>query len=260
LLFLDADTVPQPELLRALCAYAHARQLDMLTMFPFLELGSFWERVILPPFVAIIEATFPIPRLNAPDAQPDEVIANGQCILVERNAYEAIGGHGAVRGEVLEDVRLAQALRRAGYRLGGVDGRAYMRVRMYTNRREVIEGLTKNAVAGFSSAGNRAAWAGLRPYLLGFVPLWLLTGAVAFLLLSGGLVAWVMLVQALVVLLVAWSFWGWHLRQRYALPIGYTLLWQFGLLCYGAIALHSLWRVRSGRGVVWKGRNYVGIS
>jgi glycosyltransferase involved in cell wall biosynthesis len=260
LLFLDADTVAQPHLVSTLLAEAQEKQLEMLTIFPFLELGSFWERVILPPFVAIIQASFPFERLNAPDATPDEVIANGQCILVQRNAYDSIGGHGAVQGEVLEDVRLAQTLRAAGFRIGAVAGMAYLRVRMYTNRREVVEGLTKNAVAGYLSAGNRAAWAGLRQYLLGFAPFWLLMGGVVFLFLHGGVVAWVAFLQALVVMLVALGFWGWHLHQRYTLPVFYALFWQLGLLSYGAIAVHSLWRVRSGRGVVWKGRNYVGIS
>ncbi len=260
LLFLDADTVAHPALLSALLQVQQERQLDMLTIFPFLELLSFWERVILPPFIAIIHATFPFERLNAPDAQPNEVIANGQCILVQRSAYEAIGGHAAVKAEVLEDVRLAQELRTAGYRLGAVEGLQHLRVRMYTNSREVVEGLTKNAVAGFVSGGDRAVWAGLRQYLLALMPGWLLVGGLLLLVFSETILAWVVVAQAIIVLLVALSFWGWYLRRRHALPVFYALLWQFGLLCYGAIAVHSLWRVRSGRGVDWKGRNYVGIS
>ncbi|NJM94014.1 MAG: hypothetical protein HC842_04510 [Cytophagales bacterium] len=57
-----------------------------------------------------------------PDARPDEVLANGQCIFVRRAAYAAAGGHAAVRNEVLEDVRLAQTLRAAGFRIGGGAG------------------------------------------------------------------------------------------------------------------------------------------
>ncbi|NTW97387.1 MAG: glycosyltransferase, partial [Oscillochloris sp.] len=59
LLFLDADTTPAPDLAAALLASASARELDLLTIFPFLELGTFWERVILPPFLALITALFP---------------------------------------------------------------------------------------------------------------------------------------------------------------------------------------------------------
>ncbi|NTV65140.1 MAG: glycosyltransferase, partial [Oscillochloris sp.] len=153
LLFLDADTVPEPDLVTALLASAQARQIDLLTIFPFLELGTFWERVVLPPFLALITALFPFAQMEQPDIRPDQVLANGQCILVRRAIYERIGGHGAVRDEVLEDVRLAQAIRAAGGKVGAAEGMAYLRVRMYTNGQEVVAGLMKNAAAGYRSGG-----------------------------------------------------------------------------------------------------------
>ncbi|HMQ33221.1 MAG TPA: glycosyltransferase, partial [Chloroflexaceae bacterium] len=162
LLFLDADTAPQPALVGALLAHARRRELDLVTIFPFLELGSFWERAVLPPFLALIAELYPFERLERPDARPEEVLANGQCILVRRAAYEAVGGHGAVRDEVLEDVRLAQAIRRAGYRVGGGEGLELLRVRMYTSGREVAAGLTKNAAAGYRSGGWRSFGAAAR--------------------------------------------------------------------------------------------------
>jgi glycosyltransferase involved in cell wall biosynthesis len=258
LLFLDADTVPQPDLLAALVTHTQHYALDMLTVFPFLELGSFWERVLLPPFQAIIRATFPFERINASDARPEEVVANGQCIFVKQSAYWSIGGHEAVHSAVLEDVRLAQALRAAGYRTGAVEGMRYLRVRMYTNGREVFEGLTKNAAAGYTSGGDRSFWVGTRQFFQAFAPLWLLFGGLALLLHFGDLPALAVFLFGLVVLLVALGLWSTLLRQLYALPAAYALLWPFALLCYGVIVLRSIWYVRSGRGVPWKGRNYVG--
>jgi glycosyltransferase involved in cell wall biosynthesis len=258
LLFLDADTVPQPGLLAALVTHTHRHSLDMLTVFPFLELGSFWERVLLPPFQAIIRATFPFERINAPDARPEEVAANGQCIFVARSAYWSIGGHEAVHSAVLEDVRLAQALRAAGCRTGAVEGMRYLRVRMYTNGREVFEGLTKNAAAGYTSGGERSFWVGMQQFFQAFAPLWLLFGGLVLLLRFGDLPALAVFLFGLAVLLAALGLWSTLLRQLYALPTAYALLWPFALLCYGVIVLRSMWYVRSGRGVPWKGRNYVG--
>jgi len=258
LLFLDADTVPQPALVAALVAHAQRQGYDLLTLFPFLELGTFWERVILPPFQTLIQAVFPLARVNAPDVRPEDVMANGQCILVRRAAYEAIGGHAAVRGAVLDDVLLAQAVRRAGFRPGAVMGLDYLRVRMYTNGREVVEGLTKNAVAGFTSGGWRSIVAGARLFSLALVPLCMVGVGGALVALRGDVLAWAILVHGAVLIGVEWYWWVTLLRRLYALPWRYALLWQFGLISYGMIALRSLWSIRSGRGVVWKGRIYAG--
>ncbi len=258
LLFLDADTVPQPELVAAMVAHAERHEFDLLTLFPFLELGTFWERVILPPFQNLIQAVFPFARVNAPDVRPEEVLANGQCILVRRAAYEAIGGHAAVYDAVLDDVLLAQTVRRAGFRTGAVVGLDYLRVRMYTNGREVVEGLTKNAVAGFHSGGVRSLLAGGRLFSLAILPLGMVGVGAALVVLRGDTLAWAILSHGVVLLGVEWYWWGSVLHRLYALPRRYALLWQFGLISYGMIALRSLWSIRSGRGVVWKGRRYAG--
>ncbi len=258
LLFLDADTIPQPALLSRLITYVQQQQLDMLSLFPFLELGSFWERLVMPPFIALIHAIFPFERLNAPDVRPDEVVANGQCILVRRSAYEYIGGHQAVSDEVLEDVRLAQSLRRAGFRTGAAEGHQDLRVRMYTSGHEVFEGLTKNAVAGYRSGGDRSFWAGMRQFMLAFGPFDLLFLGLVLLVFRGDVVAWAIVLHGIAALLVALSFWSWLLHTMYHVPRSYALLWPVGVLCYSIIALHSIWRVQSGRGVIWKGRTYVG--
>lgn len=258
LLFLDADTAPQPELVAALLTHAERRGLDLVTVFPFLELGTFWERAVLPPFLALIAALYPFERFEQPDVRPDEVLANGQCILVRRAAYQAVGGHGAVRDEVLEDVRLAQAIRRAGYRVGGGEALAYLRVRMYTSGREVAAGLTKNAAAGYRSGGARSGWAATRLALMAFGPLWLLGAGLALALGGAGATGWAVAGLGLVTLGVGLGLWGALYRRLYGLSPLYGLVWPLGLLAYLLIALGGMWRVRSGRGVEWKGRRYAG--
>lgn len=258
LIFLDADTIPLPTFVAALVSFVQKQEYDMVTVFPFMELGSFWERFILPPFITLLHAVFPFHRLNAPDVRSDEVMAIGQCICVRRDAYTAIGGHTAVRGEVLDDVMLARALHHAGFRTAAMLGLRDLRVRMYTSGREVVAGLTKNAVAGFKSAGNRVLWQSIRLFGLALLPLVLLAWGVTMLALDRGEWAWVVCVHSLVVYAGASSFWGLLLHRRYALPWNYAVLWPFGLVCYGLITVRSLWKIRNGQGIEWKGRTYVG--
>ncbi|MCX7789385.1 MAG: glycosyltransferase [Chloroflexaceae bacterium] len=258
LLFLDADTVPQPDLVAALLTHARRRNLDLVTIWPFLELGTFWERAMLPPFLAFITTIYPIERFEHPATRPDEVLANGQCIFVRRAAYEAIGGHGAVRNEVLEDVHLAQAIRAAGFRVGGAEGPEYLSTRMYHNGREVAEGLAKHAAAGARNSGARSWQAAVWQLLLAWGPLTLIWVGAALLAGGAGDGAAFVLVAGLLTWVAGLWFWGAMYRRQYRLSPRYALLWPFGLLAYLAVALRGMWRVRSGRGVSWKGRTYAG--
>ncbi len=259
LVFLDADTFAQPDLLGALLHNALCTGRDVVSVFPFLELGSFWERLLLPPFRAMIYAAYPHQRIAAADAQASEVMANGQCILVRQSVYAAIGGHAAVKSDVLEDVWLARHLHDAGAQVAAVQGGALVQVRMYTSGGEVVQGLTKNASAGFRSAGGRAVLAGVRQFALALLPLWLLLLTLFFVVQSG------LQPAALVALLscgVAFALAFWLrtllLFEMYRLPWHYTLLWPLGMAIYGVIVARSAWLVASGHGVLWKGRTYAG--
>lgn len=258
LLFLDADTAAAPTLLGATLAHAQRQQLAMLSVFPLLELGSFWERVIMPPFLGVIMAVFPIERLNNPDLPAEQALANGQCILVRRDAYLAMGGHGTVRDAVLEDVHLAQAMRRSGQRVGVAVGLRHLQVRMYTSLAEIVEGLTKNAVAGARAGGGRSIWAGVRLNLLAFGPLWLLALGVLIRGQGHDVLGLAILAHGVVAGVAALSLWALMMRRMYQLHPATALLWPLGLLCYDLIALRAAWFVWSGRGIVWKGRAYAG--
>lgn len=259
LVFLDADTAAQPKLLLALLEYAHMQGRDVVSVFPFLELGSFWERLLLPPFRAMIYATYPFHRVAADDAHAHEVMANGQCILVRQQCYAAIGGHAAVRAAVLEDVWLARYLHDAGAQVAVVLGCTAVRVRMYTSRSEVFEGLTKNASAGFRSAGWRALLAGTGQFALALLPFWLLLATVIYVAQMGfQLGSLLALLIGLGTVLAALVLRARILHQLYHLPWPYTLLWSVSIIAYSGILARSAWLVASGHGVLWKGRIYAG--
>jgi chlorobactene glucosyltransferase len=254
LLFLDADTAPQPGMIAALLQYATTHRVDLLSLLPLLELRSFWERVIMPSFTGIIQAVFPLDRVNDPRSRL--AMANGQCILVRRDVYMATDGHRAVRDSVLEDVRLAQTIKWAGYRLRLVGGPRLMRVRMYTNFREVAEGLRKNAIAGASAGGIwRTAWGGLRQALLAFAPLTvIIAGGVLAALGSdaGSMIA----LWGGGLLLLTLAYWGYVVRRLNQLHPLWALCFPLGTACYFALSAVALLGILSGRGVSWKGRSY----
>jgi chlorobactene glucosyltransferase len=255
LLFLDADVMPRPELLAALVARAEAHSLDLLTLMPFQQLGSLAERVIMPAFFALLYGLYPLDQVS--DARSSVAFANGPCLLIRREVYFAIGGHQAVRASILEDTELGRIVKAAGYRLEAAAAPDLIAARMYVGWASLAEGLGKNAVAGYRSGGTRSGWVGARLALVAFLPCYLLlAGTVLALARPGSVIGAALLLHGALLAALALVCWGWLARRRYRLAPWWGALFPLGLAIYFWLAARTLLQLRSGRGVVWKGRRF----
>jgi chlorobactene glucosyltransferase len=248
LLFTDADTRHVPGGLAA--AWVAAQDVDLLSLWPEQELGTWSERLVVP-FMLVLLLVF-MPHWM-PGRRRSLGAANGQFILIRKSVYEAIGGHEGVRGHLVDDVALARAARVRGFRVGNRNGRGWVRCRMYGDAAGVWEGFSKNLRAGFEGStlsflifhAVEFAW-GLWPFLVAAG--WVVTGTgctdpVAFGLatLQCGLV---------------WTMRG-AIARAGAQPWISVVLHPLGQLAVFAIAANS-WRVHAARRVTWKGRSYPG--
>lgn len=146
LFFVDADVVLHPDALLSLAGALLERRLALLSVFGSWTLESFWEKAVIPAIGWFIRGAVNLDRVNDP-ARP-EAFANGQAILVQRAPYEAIGGHGAVADKVLEDVRLAEAVKGAGQAIGLMVAPWAFQVRLYRSLAEIVAGYGKNLYEG----------------------------------------------------------------------------------------------------------------
>ncbi len=255
LLFLDADVVPRPDLLAALAARAESRALDLLTLMPLQQLGSLAERVIMPAFFALLYGIYPLDKVS--DPRSPIAFANGPCLLIRREVYFAIGGHQAVRASILEDTELGRIVKAAGYRLEAAAGPDLIAARMYAGWASLSEGLGKNAIAGYRSGGPRSGWVGARLALMAFLPGYLLlAGAWLALARPGAAIGVVLLLHGALLAVLALVCWGWLARRRYRIAPWWGALFPIGLAIYFWLAARALLRLRSGRGVMWKGRTF----
>ena len=87
----------------------------MVSYSPAQEMHTWWERALIPFVFCRLAQLYSYAAVNDPESPA--AAANGQYLLVRREAYDAIGGHAAVCGEVLEDVALAQRAKAAGVAL-----------------------------------------------------------------------------------------------------------------------------------------------
>ena len=163
LVFVDADVVLSPEAVAAAVATLRSVPAQLLSPYPRIVAGSAGERLVQP-LLQWTWLTFLPLRAMERSPRTSLAAAGGQFLLVDRAAYDRAGGHAAVRDQVLEDIELARAVKRAGGRIALADGSALAACRMYGSWRELSAGYTKSLWASLPSPAGAAA-----------VVVWLLT-------------------------------------------------------------------------------------
>jgi len=256
LCFVDSDGQLHPQCIRQALETMEEQRADLLTLGMRLECRSFWERAFLPVIVQLVLLGFPAQEVNDPGSEVAS--ANGPFLLFRRSAYEAIGGHEAVRNEIVEDLVLARRIKQNGFRLCWVLAPELMSVRMYASLREIWDGWSKNFFKSLDEKVSLAVLAGAGILWLFFVPWAAAVGAGGLLLAGPGRVqALTLLVLALAVLLA-------HVVQRKWIASAYGLtdeavyLQPLGALVVFCILVNSTLKTRRGGGIRWKGRTYAG--
>jgi glycosyltransferase involved in cell wall biosynthesis len=155
LLFTDADTIHQPGSLARSLEEAKRLGAAMLSYSPEQIVESFWEKAVMPVIFAELAASFRPSQVS--DPKSPAAAANGQYILTTRQAYDAVGGHAAIAGNLLEDVALARAVKRSGRKIFFRYGGDAVRTRMYRSFAQLREGWTKNLALLFPSPVRLAA-------------------------------------------------------------------------------------------------------
>ena len=129
ILFTDADTHFDPKLLRASVQLLRSRALSMLSLFSSPTHKHWFEMVVQPVTSLMLLKLFPMKRANA--ATGRRPFANGQFMLFERAAYQALGGHAAVKDDLLEDLAFARRMKRAKMEQGVAVSDGMLVVSMY---------------------------------------------------------------------------------------------------------------------------------
>ena len=245
ILFEDADVRTHPAAVRTALAWAEREHADLASIAPAVDMQGFWERLVLPFYIQVVLTYFRAPHVNRKRSR--SAMANGQFWLTPRTVYDAMGGHGAVRSIVLEDVAIARRYRAAGRTLRFAWAPQLAQTRMYRNRPEMFEGLLKNVHGTeFSAARLVASIAGLVGFFLlplGLLPFALLTGSFGLTLLGGFLY---------------FALFGKHVvfARSVGAPAVYGLLYPVAVGYYVVLLVTSLARGLRRRTVAWKGRSY----
>lgn len=252
----DADIVFHPKALRAGLWLAEQQQAELVSLYAFIECGSFWEKVMMPGFGGALFTVFPLRKIN--DPRSSVALASGGYILMRRRTWAALGGYEAIRAEMIDDLNTARRVKHAGHRIFVAVTRNLLRTRMYASFGGIWEGMRKNVFAAFRYSVARSLGAAAASLLMNLLPLlglaysagrWL-GGAPGVSAQADVIFAFSAAQYSLSVLLhlAVVAFYG--IRWRYA------LLAPLGAILYTVIGLDAMVRTLLGRGVSWKLRHY----
>jgi len=255
-LFLDADTTQDPTNILAAIRYARREGADMLSLLPRLINIGFWERLLQPVLGGMLVIRFPIHSVND-SKKAGCAFANGQYILIKKRAYEAIGGHAGVRGELLEDIAMAKRLKATGrFRLKLALGADVCAVRMYGSLRDIWRGWQRIFLAGLGRSVLSLLFSILIMFIFSLIPFAVFV-TTSVMLLSGASSFYVWLFWGLSILQIALIYGGVY-RTFGMTRVDKSLLWLYPLagLFGTAILVAALRKVIRGEEITWRGTNY----
>ena len=255
LLFLDADTHQAPDLISRAVNALRSRDAALLSVFGRQEMHGFWERVVQPEVFLMLLTRYGSTETVNRARNAEDVIANGQCLLVRRDVYDDLGGHAAVRDKVAEDLALAQRFFREGKTVAMVQGQGQLSTHMYASLSELVRGWGKNiAAAGVEAMPGGSIGRRLFPVALVLAPLMGVIPAIVLGLALGGVLSSSWLVWSAICLTIGIVGRAVIYLSVGSPPVFYALLHPLGSAATLYIAVRALVR---GRRVEWKGREYI---
>jgi glycosyltransferase involved in cell wall biosynthesis len=252
LLFTDADTVHEPGDLRRALHEAERHRAGVLSYSPRQLVSGPAQRTLMPLIFSELAAAYPPAKVSDPAQRI--AAANGQFLLVEREAYRRLGGHPSVADKVLEDVELAflAKKRRVGLRFRYAEDA--VTARMYRSTAALIEGWTKNLALLFNNTLALAFWRALDFLLLFGLPI--LAYELWNARLSAHSLEWLGAGWILALLWVRTLIRFYVRVARSHFSFADCLVSPLGLPLFVALLYRSWFRHRILKRVSWKGREY----
>ena len=252
LLFTDADTIHEAGDLRRGIHEATRHKVAMLSYSPRQIVSGFVQRSLMP--LVFCELALAYPPAKVSDPAQRVAAANGQYLLVEREAYRRIGGHQSVRDKVLEDVEMAFTAKRRKLALRFRYADDAVSTRMYRSTAAMIEGWTKNLALLFDNALSLAVWRALDFVLLFGLPVLALVLWNAH--FTARSVAWLGAGWVLALLWLRNLFRFYRRVAKSNFPFVDCAITPLGLPLFVFLLYRSWFQHKMLKRVSWKGREY----
>ncbi len=221
ILFTDGDVLFDSRCVTLAVRYIQQQNLHQFCLLPGLMGGGLVERGMVSYFTLCYLLKCQPWQLQK-RAKSNSFIGVGAFNLVERGAYDSVGGHESLRLEVADDYKLGKLFKRAGFSCGVAPSDDLVKIRWHKGLGGIVRGLEKNSFAGFDYSLLSVVMV-IQAHLLGSIVPWIVVVAMMGIESMG----WVV---AIGVQVVALSWVCVTLRQSAALAValpiyGATLAW-----------------------------------
>lgn len=247
LLFIDADTILEKDCIVSALYFAEKNNTGLLSLMPFEESVSFWEKAVIPMLYFALMVFLPVPLIER-SVRKEFAVGNGQFMLFSRKCYDKIGGHESLKNRIVEDVWLAKRVKEFREKLSFADGTEIIKCRMYKNSTEVWNGFSKNFFAGLSFSKTALTFIILMYFIIFIFPVFSLF--YGFIMPDPELVYY-SLPAFLIPVIIRITH-----SVRFRQPFLFSFLNFLSSAFIIAVALNSFRILKFGKGANWKGRNY----
>ncbi|MEM0984352.1 MAG: glycosyltransferase family 2 protein [Planctomycetota bacterium] len=252
LCFTDADVAFDPRAIRAAAVVLERNSLDLLSVLTLLTHRAWYEIAAQPAVSFELMRQYPIQRANRTDSR-QRPFANGQFMMFRAEAYRAIGGHDAVRDDVLEDLALGRLCKDRGYRAGLAFAREFIRCRMYDSWAAFRSGWKRIYIEGAQRRSSRLKYSALRVFWAGVAGPAATIAAIGVGVATGDPLTWGVGAFGVMSWLIGWR----TIHVASGAPWAALPCCAFASLQTSLLLLGAGRDLASGTPIRWAGRSYV---
>ncbi len=251
LLFTDADTKFDKELVRCAVASAINRNASLLSILSTLTITKMFERIVQPIASTFLVRQYPVDKVNR--EHRSRPFANGQFLLFSRKAYEGIGGHEAVKEALLEDIAFAKKIAQepdGRVQLLFADG--LLKCSMYPTFAAFNSGWKRIYIESHSRDVKKLRGSALTALLVGVImPLVSVVGIFIGMSGSPSLFWTSILAVTMFIFVIAWLY------KINGAPLVFVLLSPIGAIVVAWILFGAASMLQNRKPICWGGKEYI---
>lgn len=247
LLFIDADTEMSRGCISGAVSFAVMNETGLLSIMPYEESITFWEKIVIPLLYFAVMAFIPVPMVEG-SKRKEFSMGNGQFLLFKRSCYDLIGGHESLKNKIVEDVWISRRVKEFGQKLIFADGTEIMKCRMYKSLTEIWHGFSKNFFAGLSFSLAGLLTVNIAYFLLFIFPLFTL---IFSLIITDTRIFYLSLTAFIIPVIIRITH-----SIKFKQPFMCSFLNFLSCIFLISVSINSFRILKFGKGANWKGRDY----